>query len=87
MRTILMASLVAAGIGLASSGPLSAAPVNGAAINNAADALALTEPVHCRPGWYHHRRGSWDGCARYRRYDRYDYDYRYRRGPGVYFRF
>jgi hypothetical protein len=72
-----MASLLAAGIGLASSGPLSAAPVNGAAINAAADALALTEPVHCRRGWYHHRRGSWDGCSRYRY--RYDYRYRYHR--------
>ena len=87
MRTILMASLFAAGIGLASSEPLSAAPVNGAAINAAADALALTEPVHCAPGWYHHRRGSWDGCARRHRYYRDDYRYRDRRRPGVYFRF
>ena len=86
MRTILMASLFAAGIGFATSEPLSAAPVNGAAIKGAADALGMTEPVHCVPGWYHHRRGSSDGCyRRYRYYDRYDY--RYRRGPGVYFRF
>jgi hypothetical protein len=46
---------------LAQSGA-SAAPVNGAAIGSSLQAT-MVEPVHCVPGWPHHRRG-WDGCVR-----------------------
>jgi len=51
MRGILLAMLVAAGIGLAGSAGVSAAPINGAAIDNAADATSPVETVqHWRWG-------------------------------------
>ena len=62
MRTMLMAMLVVLGIGLLGTSGTSAAPANGAAIGAIANAT-MVEPVHCRPGWPHHRRG-WDGCVR-----------------------
>ena len=51
MRGILLALLVAAGIGLAGSASVSAAPINGAAINDAANAASPVEQVqHWRWG-------------------------------------
>ena len=51
MRAILLAMLVAAGIGLVGSAGVSAAPINGAAIGNAADATSPVETVqHWRWG-------------------------------------
>ena len=51
MRGILLAMLVAAGIGLVGSAGVSAAPINGAAIGNAADATSPVETVqHWRWG-------------------------------------
>ena len=51
MRGILLAMLVAAGIGLVGSAGVSAAPINGAAIGNAADAASPVETVqHWRWG-------------------------------------
>ena len=64
MRGILLAMLVAAGIGLVGSAGVSAAPINGAAIGNAADATSPVETVqHWRWGSGGHRRwgsgGHW----------------------------
>ena len=57
MRGILLAMLVAAGIGLVGSAGVSAAPINGAAIGNAADATSPVETVqHWRWG---SRGGGW----------------------------
>src|SRR5256714_5376688 len=51
MRGILLAMLVAAGIGLVGSAGVSAAPINGAAINDAANAASPLEQVqHWRWG-------------------------------------
>jgi len=51
MRGILLAMLVAAGVGLAGSASVSAAPINGAAINDAANAASPVEQVqHWRWG-------------------------------------
>ena len=61
MRAILLAMLVAAGIGLVGSAGVSAAPINGAAIGNAADATSPVETVqHWRWGSRggHYRWGS-----------------------------
>ena len=61
MRGILLAMLVAAGIGLVgSAGVSTAAPINGAAIGNAADATSPVETVqHWRWGsGGHYRWGS-----------------------------
>jgi hypothetical protein len=66
MRSTLVAVLAAAGIGLAGTSASLAAPANGIVIDKAADALQLTEPVHCRgylhahPGWH----GWGTGCYR-----------------------
>jgi hypothetical protein len=44
---------------------------------------AITDKVHCRPGWWHHRFRPHDGCfGRYGYYGGYGYDYGYY-GPGV----
>ena len=64
MRGILLAMLVAAGVGLVGSAGVSAAPINGAAIGNAADAASTVETVqHWRWGSGGHRRwgsgGHW----------------------------
>src|ERR1041385_1102192 len=57
MRGILLAMLVAAGIGLAGSAGVSAAPTNGAAIGNAADETSqVTTVQHWRWG---SRGGHW----------------------------
>ena len=48
MRAVLLAMLVAAGIGLVGSAGVSAAPINGAAIGNAA---AATSPVETVQHW------------------------------------
>ena len=56
MRGILLAMLVAGGVGLASSASVSAAPINGAAINDAATAASpITQVQHWRWG----SRGRW----------------------------
>lgn len=64
MRAFLIATVLAAGIGLAGTTPTLAAPVNGAAIAQAADAGKAIEPVrwwryryHWRwhRHWYHRR--------------------------------
>jgi hypothetical protein len=53
MRSILIAMAAVAGIGFVGVSYVAAAPVNGAVINHAADAVPLSEQVHCR--WYPHR--------------------------------
>ena len=55
MRTILIAMLVAAGIGLTATTGVLAGPANGVAISAAADATLLTEDVHCRRYPHRHR--------------------------------
>ena len=69
MRGILLATLVAAGIGLVGSAGVSAAPINGAAIGNAADAASPVETVqHWRWGsgghWRWGSRGRGGRCHR-----------------------
>ena len=66
MRGILLAMLVAAGIGLVGSAGVSAAPINGAAIGNAADETSQVQQVqHWRWGsgggghWRWGSRGRW----------------------------
>jgi len=56
MRGILLAMLVAAGIGLVGSPGVSAAPINGAAIGNAA---AATNPVETVQHWRWGSGGHW----------------------------
>lgn len=63
MRKILLAMLVVLGIGLLAPSTSSAAPMSGASIGSSLQATMI-EPVHCRPGWFHHRGGTWDGCVR-----------------------
>ena len=68
MRGILLAILVAAGIGLAGSVGVSAAPVNGAVIGDAANAASPVEQVqHGRWGSRggHYRWGSRGGHWRW----------------------
>ena len=77
MRGILLAMLVAAGIGLAGSAGVSAAPINGAVIGDAANSASTVEQVqHWRWGSGGHRRwgsggGHWRwGSRGIRRYHR-----------------
>ena len=67
MRGILLAMLVAAGIGLAGSAGVSAAPINGAVIGDAANSASTVEQVqHWRWGSGGHRRwGSGGGHWRW----------------------
>ena len=66
MRGILLAMLVAAGIGLVGSAGVSAAPINGAAIGNAADAASPVETVqHWRWGSGGGRWGGYGGHWRW----------------------
>jgi hypothetical protein len=60
MRGILLATLVAAGIGLVGTAGVSAAPINGAAIGNAADAASPVTTVQ------HWRWGSGGGGGHWR---------------------
>jgi hypothetical protein len=53
MRTILIAMVAVAGIGVVSVSNAPAAPINGVVIDNAANAGLLSDQVHCR--WYPHR--------------------------------
>jgi hypothetical protein len=50
MRGLLLAMLVAAGVGLVASAEVSAAPINGAAIGNAAAASPVEQVQHWRWG-------------------------------------
>jgi hypothetical protein len=50
MRAFVLATVLAAGLGLAGTAPTLAAPINGAAITQAADTAKLIEPV-----WYRYR--------------------------------
>ena len=75
MRGILLAMLVAAGIGLVGAAGVSAAPISGAAIGSAADAVNPVEQVqhwrwgsgggHWRGGGGHWRWGSRGGHWRW----------------------
>jgi hypothetical protein len=67
MRGILLAALVAGGIGLAGTAGVSAAPINGAAIGNAASETSqVTKVQHWRWGSGGHRRwGSGGGHWRW----------------------
>jgi hypothetical protein len=67
MRGILLAMLVAAGIGLVGSAGVSAAPINGSVIGQAADTTNAVEQVqHWRWGSGGHRRwGSGGGHWRW----------------------
>ena len=71
MRGILLAMLVAAGVGLVGTAGVSAAPINGAAIGNAATAASPVEQVqHWRWGsgggghWRWGSRGPGRRCHR-----------------------
>jgi hypothetical protein len=68
MRGILLAMLVAAGVGLAGSAGVSAAPIGGAAIGDAANAASSVEQVqHWRWGsGGHWRWGSRGGGGHWR---------------------
>jgi len=57
MRAILLAALVAGGIGLVGTSGAMAAPANGVAIDEAATATQLTDQVryHYHHGYYRHR--------------------------------
>jgi hypothetical protein len=67
MRAILLATLVAAGVGLAGTAGVSAAPINGAVIGNAAsETSAVTTVQHWRWGsGGHWRWGSRGGHWRW----------------------
>jgi len=56
MRGILMAALVAAGIGLAGTAGVSAAPINGAVIG---DAATTTSPITTVQHWRWGSGGGW----------------------------
>jgi hypothetical protein len=56
MREILLAMLVAAGIGLVGTAGVSAAPASGTAI---LDAVAVTDPVTQAQWWHGPRRSHW----------------------------
>ena len=55
MRSIVIAAVVAAGVGLAAAAPSFAAPVNGPAIGKAATASQVVKKVHWRHWRHHHR--------------------------------
>jgi hypothetical protein len=78
MRKSLIATLVLGGWLTAGSLPAGAVPLGTPnALNAAAEDVALTESVHCTPGWRHHYPTRWrraNGCPRY-----------YRRGAVVVF--
>jgi hypothetical protein len=61
MRAILIAALVAGGIGLAGTSGAVAAPANGIAIDEAASAVQTTEQVryHRYHRGYYHRHHHW----------------------------
>jgi hypothetical protein len=63
MRGILLAMLVAAGVGLAGSAGVSAAPINGAAIGDAANAASPVEQVQ---HWRFGSGGGWGGGGHWR---------------------
>jgi len=65
MRAIVIAALVAAGIGLVSAAPTSAAPANGTAIGKAAGVGQVVHKAHSRWWRRHHRH------HRYYRYHRH----------------
>ena len=67
MRGILLAMLVAAGVGLVGTAGVSAAPINGAAIGNAATAASPVEQVqHWRWGSGGHWRWGSRGGGHWR---------------------
>ena len=57
MRAILIATLVAAGLGLAGTSPTLAAPANGTAIADAVTLNPMVEQVYWRR--YYHRHWRW----------------------------
>jgi hypothetical protein len=61
MRNVLsIIALVAAGFSITQA---AAAPLgNPGALTGAIEDTAITEQVHCVPGWYHHSGGASDGC-------------------------
>ena len=71
MRAILIAALVAGGIGLAGTSDASAAPANGVVIDEAATATQATEQVryyrhHHRYHYRHHHWRRWHWGHRHR---------------------
>jgi len=55
-------------------------------LRSAIDAGNISEPVHCRPGWWHHRYRPHNGCfGAYRSYNSYPYSYGYSYGPSIRF--
>jgi hypothetical protein len=59
MRALVIATLIAAGIGIAGTSPTLALPVNGNAIEEAAAVNPLIEPVYWRRHYYYHRWHRW----------------------------
>ena len=87
MRRILMATLVAAGIGVIGTSGATAAPVNGVAIDRAATANQLTEPVvYYHRHYYHHHYGHYGYRHHYYRHGYYGY-HRYHRRHCVHRRY
>src|SRR5262249_39972864 len=64
MRTILAASLIAAGAWCVGANPSVAAPANGVALGDAAGELGIAESVHCRRYVHWHSWGRGTGCGR-----------------------
>ena len=79
MRGIILAAIVAAGVGLVGTASVSAAPANGVTINDSANINDSVVKVqhwrwgsrgwryrHWRGGWYrcHYRHRSWGRCWR-----------------------
>jgi len=64
MRSILAASLIAAGAWCVGANPSVAAPANGVALGDAAGELGMAESVHCRPYRHWHSWGRGTGCGR-----------------------
>ena len=74
MRAIILAAIVAMGVGLIGPSTASAAPANGVTINDSANLNTSTVKVqhyrwrsrHWRRGWYrcHYRHRSWGRCWR-----------------------
>jgi hypothetical protein len=65
MRAFLLATVLAAGLGLAGTAPTLAAPINGAAITQAVDTARLIEPVRY---WHYHYRWRWHRHYYHRRW-------------------
>ena len=63
MRTVVFATLLAAGLAAAGASHVNAAPVSGAAIGQAAEQLDATIAVRNGCGWRRHWSWRWRRCV------------------------